>query len=64
MPEFFSQVFNHAEWSGITQMFLHRRQDAAQDIQFLAVGPHSVKQAPQLAHDIAGMIGPQEIDLQ
>ena len=45
-------------------MFLHRRQDATQDIQFLAVGPHSVKQAPQLAHDIAGMIGPQEIDLQ
>ena len=45
-------------------MLLHRRQDATQDIQFLAVGPHPVKQTTQLAHDIAGMIGPQEIDLQ
>jgi hypothetical protein len=43
MPELFSQVFNLAEWSGITQMLLHRRQDAAQDIELLIIGPHTVE---------------------
>ena len=64
MPEFFSQVFNLAEWSGITQLFLHRRQDAAQDIKLLIIGSTTVEESTQLAHDISWMIGPQKIDLQ
>ena len=45
-------------------MLLHRRQDAAQDIELLIIGSHPVKQTTQLPHDITGMIGAQEIDLQ